>query len=443
MGTVGLCSTVGYLAVHPYFNQLWGLLALALHAAVRPALHRRAQPRATASCSPCSRCSASLAYPLMLLFPAVILAGAAVWSRAREGRLPLPAASAAAARTRAGARRADRGRGGRRCPAALVVTAGGDREGRRARPTLLLSGESPRRVARRPRLLLRRPASSSASRGRSGTCSRRRGARRRGRSRLRAPAPRRPPRALGRRDRRWPWPAAVMFRAREFGEYFYFKVLGFLGPLLLTAAVVLAGLGAPRRGRAAAVAVASGRPPCSSRSSSSASRDEVAQAGRQADRSALELRDGRAGAARGATVRIDVPPGTTHLWAGVHAQRAPALDHLAAARHDLSAASPVGRKADYLLRRPARSRSAPTPSAPPVFRNDRFELYRMRPGRARPRPLVPQRMVPAADRRPPGLAARDQQQRVAQRAPRAAATRAPGRAATARAARAGGSRRQL
>ncbi len=381
MGTVGLCSTVGYLAVHPYFNQLVGLLTLG------PMLLFGLR----FIDSPDRRDGALLglfavlglaAYPLMALFPAVILTGAAVTAR-RSGELPLPARP-----------RLPRGRGARAAlivagvvaaPAAVLIAAG-ILEKAVSAAGLLLTGESlaewrgdldfyfapgffvgvpgPLGYVLAAAVLIAAVASL----------------------------------------RKLPRPVAtglaavfaiaiavaVMFRAREFGEYFYFKVLAFLGPLLLTAAVVwLASL--TGRGRTAAMAVGATATVFLAFQFVGI-RDEVAEAGRQADRPVLELRAAARELPPGASIRIDVPPGGAHLWAAYALSEHP-LTTTWPLLGTTYPSVPAGRRADYLVRdrREPLSRDA---ERPPVFRNSRFEIYRMRPGVPGP-DRSSRRMVPA------------------------------------------------
>ena len=90
-------------------------------------------------------------------------------------------------------------------------------------------------------------------------------------------------------------------------------------------------------------------------------RDEVAEAGRQADRSALELRAAARALPEGASVRIDVPPGTTHLWAAYMLSER-ALSTAWPLLGTTYPSVPVGRRADYLLR-DREEPLAPTPRA--------------------------------------------------------------------------------
>ena len=366
MAVVGLCSAVGYLAVHPYFNQLWGLVALGpmLLFGLR---FIDAPNRRDAVLVALFTVLGLAAYPLMVVFPAVILPVAAVTARRAGGfdlppRPSLPRSRAARAALAVAALVA--------VPAALVLTIG-IVEKSRAAAELLLTGESLAEwrgdldfyfapgffigvpgplgyvfavavLAAAVAALRELPRPAATGLGAVIVA------------------------ALG---------LALMFRLREFGEYFYFKILAFLGPLLLTAAVIWVGSQA-RRGRNVAIVVGVAAAAFVSLQLVGL-RDEIAVAGRQADRSVLELTDAARDLPPGATIRVDVPPGTTHLWAGyaLHERALVTGWPLVGTTYP---SVPFGRRADYLLR-DREGPVSPDAAGGPVFRNDRFELYRMRP----------------------------------------------------------------
>ena len=155
-------------AIHPYFNQLWGLVALGPMLLFGLRLIE-APNRRDAVLLALFAALGLAAYPLMILFPAVILAGAAVVER-RAGRLCLPArprmprgwparlALAAAALVA--------------IPAAAVVAAGILEKAASAADLLLGASRWPSGAGDLD--FYSRPASSSACRARSATCSRRR-----------------------------------------------------------------------------------------------------------------------------------------------------------------------------------------------------------------------------------------------------------------------------
>lgn len=176
--------------------------------------------------------------------------------------------------------------------------------------------------------------------------------------------------------------AAAYFRARTFGEYFHFKVLAFLFPLLLvTAACRLAELGeragSHRSHRLAATGIAA----VLAAGMVAGLRGEVRDTNLQADRATLEL-----GAAaervlpRGASVRLDARGGR-QLWAGYVL-----AEHPTTARAPILGTTyphpPQGRKADFILAEARLRPTGPWPDAAgePLYENDVFRLYRMRAG---------------------------------------------------------------
>jgi hypothetical protein len=173
---------------------------------------------------------------------------------------------------------------------------------------------------------------------------------------------------------------ACHFRLRLFGEYFHFKIVAFLFPLLLLAAGCwLARQAGPngrsREGRLAA-SVAAGLVVAILLVGL---RNEIYATGLQADRPTLEL---RAAAARilpsGASVRLDVKGGR-QLWAGYVLADHP-VTALAPIMYTTYPYPPQGRRADFIVAESRLKPRGPWPDAagPALYENRIFRLYRMR-----------------------------------------------------------------
>jgi hypothetical protein len=167
------------------------------------------------------------------------------------------------------------------------------------------------------------------------------------------------------------------FRFREFGEYFYFKVLAFLAPLVLLAAVAGLAAHAGRRGLgrlviAASVALVALQ--------LAGLRQEVGVTGVQLEAKTLELRDAAQRLPEGASIRVDMLLDGRQLWAAYMLN-----EHPLSTLNPLTGATfpsiPVGRKADYIVA-DSRIPVSPWPDSegPPLFDNGQFRLYRMRAG---------------------------------------------------------------
>jgi hypothetical protein len=171
---------------------------------------------------------------------------------------------------------------------------------------------------------------------------------------------------------------AFYFRARTSGQYFEFKVVAFLLPLALTAAAVrLGGLASGLRNRKALGAAAGaallllgmgiglGR--------------EVRETGSQAPPETFQLRSWSDELPAGSSIRLDVRD-DRQLWGGYMLADHPlvALKPILGTTYP---APPRGRKADYILTdaRSPRRGSADTAGAP-LFENSRYRIYRMKAG---------------------------------------------------------------
>lgn len=171
---------------------------------------------------------------------------------------------------------------------------------------------------------------------------------------------------------------AAYFGARLNGGYLYFKDASFLGPLVLTAAVAgLAKLAAGERSsRMAAAAIAALA--VMFLVSTLNVKNEIAQNFDQLPPTTIQLRDWARELPRDASVRIDVPPGGAQLWTlyFLHERRVSATTPLRDAGYP---SPPRSRRADYVVV----GNDQPRPFdalGPPLRRNAKLSLYRLRPG---------------------------------------------------------------
>jgi hypothetical protein len=166
----------------------------------------------------------------------------------------------------------------------------------------------------------------------------------------------------------------VYFRFREFGEYFYFKVLAFLAPVALVAAAIWL---AARAGRSAAGRLAIAASVALVGVQLAGLRHEIAVTDLQLDAKTLELRDAAGRLPEGASLRVDVLPDGRQLWAGYVLSDHP-LSTLAPLVGTTYPHIPPGRKADFIVA-DSRLRADPWPDSVgrPLFANDKFRIYRM------------------------------------------------------------------
>jgi hypothetical protein len=186
---------------------------------------------------------------------------------------------------------------------------------------------------------------------------------------------------------------AVFFHIARYGQYFYFKVLSFTGPQLLTAAVVALGawaLGARSLyGRVAAFAALVAL--CGSAVLSA--RDEISGSFDQLSPATIQLRDWAGALPAGASIRLDTPQ-ASQLW-----QAYMLSAHPLGSRNPITNYPhvPLTVGADYAIDRPL----LPPPAdavGPPVRRNSQLRLWKLRGGEP---DTTSRRMVPIFARNVP------------------------------------------
>ncbi len=165
--------------------------------------------------------------------------------------------------------------------------------------------------------------------------------------------------------------AALFFRPREYGWYFHFKALAFVAPIGIAVAAV--GLSRFRYAWVSAIAlilvIGAAR---------TSAADEIGQTFDQLPKSLLELRSVDAKLPPDASLRLDIPADGRMLWAGIMLGGQP----LCSQKPVLETSYPhvaVSRAADYVLvdddwRTPFDAVGAP------VMTLDRYRVFRLRPG---------------------------------------------------------------
>lgn len=160
---------------------------------------------------------------------------------------------------------------------------------------------------------------------------------------------------------------AVYFRQRSYGWYFEFKLLAFVGPLLLLTAAV--GAGALRRFALPSLALL-----CAF--SAGAVVAELNATGYQLPPATIQLSSWADALPKGASVRLDMWP-PNQLWAGYFLASRPLCSQAPLLGTDY-AHVPISRKADYIIVTSDRGRPADAIGAP-LRVNDGYRLYRENP----------------------------------------------------------------
>ncbi len=167
---------------------------------------------------------------------------------------------------------------------------------------------------------------------------------------------------------------ALAFELRTYGEYFLFKTLAFLGPIVAIVAVVGLGRLAGRPNRTLAAAGAGGLAALAL-AFLGGTRNEVEPFPMQVTPEILALRDWPRKLPRDASIRLDIPPTGEQLWVAYMLHERP-LSTLAPVLGTSYPALPYSRRADYVIV----AKGVPRPAAArgrPLLQNARFRLYRM------------------------------------------------------------------
>jgi hypothetical protein len=172
----------------------------------------------------------------------------------------------------------------------------------------------------------------------------------------------------------------IYFHARSGGQLFFFKVLGFTGPLVLMVALLeVVALLKSNTQRAATAGIA--LLIAALLIVPAGARREIGNTFDNATPAILDLRNWDHRLPAGASVRIDVPPSGIQLWSAYML-----ADHPVETLHPLTGFfphPPRGRKADYVMVQlglsRGRSRRPADAIGPALMRNAQFELWRMNP----------------------------------------------------------------
>jgi hypothetical protein len=159
----------------------------------------------------------------------------------------------------------------------------------------------------------------------------------------------------------------VYIRHRSHGWYFHYKILSFIGPLV----VLMAVLGAARLRRALALPALV----LLLASAAAAGDEEIQATGEQLGSPTIALGAWSGAVPASASVRLDMSP-PLQLWAAYFLYR-----HPLCSEHPLFSPYPrvpVSRKADYVLVHPALNEPADA-IGPPLRLNVGYGLYRLRP----------------------------------------------------------------
>ncbi len=169
---------------------------------------------------------------------------------------------------------------------------------------------------------------------------------------------------------------ALSFKLRTFGEYFLFKTLAFLGPMVAIVAVVgLARLAKEPSRRLAAIGA--GGLAVLTLAFLAGTRHEIEPFPMQVPPEIFALRDWPEELPARASIRLDIPPTGEQLWVSYMLHERP-LSSLVPVVGTSYPAIPYSRKADYVLV----AREIPKPAdarGRPLLRNEGYRLYRMRP----------------------------------------------------------------
>nr|MBA3300142.1 hypothetical protein [Thermoleophilaceae bacterium] len=168
---------------------------------------------------------------------------------------------------------------------------------------------------------------------------------------------------------------ALSFKLRTYGEYFLFKTLAFLGPIVVIVAVV--GLGRLAGGASRRLAfVGAGGLAVLALAFLGGTRNEIERFPMQVPPEIFALRGWADKLPPGASIRLDVPPTGEQLWVSYMLHERP-LSSLVPILGTSYPAIPYSRKADYVIV----ADEVPRPgvaTGPVLLRNDEYRLYKMR-----------------------------------------------------------------
>jgi hypothetical protein len=160
---------------------------------------------------------------------------------------------------------------------------------------------------------------------------------------------------------------AVYLRHRQYGYYFHFKLLAFIGPLVM----VIAAAGAARLRRAGSVILA-----VFVLATAGSAVAELNATGSQLPQATIRLADWARSVPAGASIRLDMWP-PDQLWAGYFLSSRRLCSQLPLLDTDYPHVA-VSRKADYIVATIATGRPADA-IGPPLRVNEGYRLYRENP----------------------------------------------------------------
>ncbi len=172
---------------------------------------------------------------------------------------------------------------------------------------------------------------------------------------------------------------AVYLRQRQYGYYFHFKLLAFIGPLVM----VIAAVGAARLRRWGAVALAG-----LAIATAGSAVAELADTGYQLPQTTIQLTDWARSLPRGASIRLDMWP-PLQLWAAYMLAPRPLCSQLPLLNTDYAHVA-ISRKADYIVASLAAGRPADAIGRP-LRSNATYRLYRENPAVPGPSACTPRR----------------------------------------------------
>jgi hypothetical protein len=172
---------------------------------------------------------------------------------------------------------------------------------------------------------------------------------------------------------------AVYLRQRQYGYYFHFKLLAFIGPLVM----VIAAVGAARLRRWGAVALA-----VLGVATAGSVVAELGDTGYQLPQTTIQLADWARSLPRGASIRLDMWP-PLQLWAAYMLAPRPLCSQLPLLNSDYAHVA-ISRKADYIVASLAAGRPADA-IGHALRENATYRLFRENPAVPGPSACTPRR----------------------------------------------------